>query len=66
MNDRIKLLYFNKLLKNEKLKKLHLQAATSGTGVININDLGLGSAEDIVESMDHAEKELEELETPFE
>jgi hypothetical protein len=51
---------------NEKLKKLLLQAATSGSGTINIADLGLGSAEDIVESMDHAEKELEELEMPFE
>ncbi len=38
---------------NEKLKKMLLQAASKGGGTINITDLGLGSAEDIVESMDH-------------
>lgn len=50
---------------NEKLKKLLLNAA-QGNGTINIADLGLGSATDIIESMDHAEHEIQELEKPFE
>lgn len=37
-----------------------LQAA-KGDGTININDLGLGSAEDIVENMNHAEQEIEAM-----
>ena len=46
---------------NEQLKKLLLQAAKSG-GTIDLKDLGMGSAEEIVESMEHAEQELEEIE----
>ena len=45
---------------NEQLKKLLLQAA-KGDGTINIADLGLGSAEDIVENMNHAEEEIENM-----
>ena len=33
---------------NDRLKKLLMDAAKNGTGVINIKDLGLGDAEDIV------------------
>ena len=40
---------------NDNLKKLLIQAASSG-GTINLNDLGLGSAEDIVASMEHADE----------
>jgi hypothetical protein len=50
---------------NDNLKKLLIQAASSG-GTINLNDLGLGSAEDIVASMEHADEQLKEMETPFE
>jgi hypothetical protein len=50
---------------NDKLKKLLIQAAGSG-GTINLADLGLGSAEDIVASMEHADEQLKEMETPFE
>jgi len=38
-----------------------MQAAQNG-GTINIADLGLGSAEDIIEQMDHAEQEIENIE----
>jgi len=40
---------------NDRLKKALMQAAKSGGGTINIAELGLGSAEEIVESMDHAQ-----------
>ena len=36
--------------------------AASGNGTINIADLGLGSAQDILESMEHAEQEIEDME----
>jgi len=39
-----------------------LMKAAAGGGTINIADLGLGSATDIIESMNHAEQELEEME----
>lgn len=39
---------------NDKLKKA-LLAAASGGGTINIADLGLGSAQEIVDNMDHTE-----------
>lgn len=29
--------------------------AAAGGGTINLNDLGLGSAQDVIESLDHAE-----------
>lgn len=50
---------------NQKLKELLMKAAAGG-GQINIADLGLGSATDILESMEHAENEIEEMEKPFE
>jgi len=50
---------------NDKLKKLLLQAA-SGGGTINVADLGLGSASDIIESMDHAQEQIDDLEKPWE
>jgi len=37
---------------NDKLKKLLMQAASGGK-TINIDELGLGSANDIIETMDH-------------
>jgi hypothetical protein len=45
---------------NDNLKKLLLSAANGGT--INIADLGLGSADEIVESMDHTMQEIEDME----
>jgi len=47
------------------LKKLLLQAAQGG-GTINVADLGLGSANDIIESMDHAQEQIDEIEKPWE
>ena len=38
---------------NDKLRRMLLQAA-QGNGTINLNDLGMGSANDILESLDHA------------
>jgi len=38
---------------NAKLKELLMKAAAGG-GTINIADLGLGSAEDVIESMEHS------------
>jgi hypothetical protein len=49
---------------NEKLKKLLLQAASGGK-TINIDELGLGSANDIIETMDHTVHEIEEMEQDF-
>ena len=49
---------------NDKLRRMLLQAA-QGNGTINLNDLGMGSANDILETLDHAEEEIEELETDF-
>jgi hypothetical protein len=46
------------------LKKLLLQAASGGK-TINIDELGLGSANDIIESMDHSVQQIEELEQDF-
>lgn len=46
---------------NEKLKELLMKAAKGG-GQINIEELGLGSANDIIESMDHTQQQLEEME----
>ena len=46
---------------NEKLKKMLLQAAANG-GTINFDQLGMGSAEDVIESMNHAEEELNNIE----
>jgi len=39
--------------------------AAAGNGTINIAELGLGSASDILESREHAQHELEEMEKPF-
>lgn len=50
---------------NEQLKKLLLQAASGGK-TINIEQLGLGSANDIIETMDHTVHEIEEMEQDFE
>jgi hypothetical protein len=50
---------------NQKLRELLMKAAAGG-GTINLEDLGLGSATDLIESLDHAEHEIEELEKPFE
>ena len=44
---------------NERLKKIIMDAARNGTGMINIADLGLGSAQDIVDEMDHTQHELD-------
>jgi kinesin family protein 1 len=33
---------------NDRLKKILMDAAKNGTGIINLNDLGLGDASDIV------------------
>lgn len=41
-----------------------LQAASGGK-TINIDELGLGSANDIIESMDHSVQQIEELEQDF-
>jgi len=49
---------------NEQLKKLLLQAASGGK-TINIDELGLGSANDIIETMDHTVHEIEEMEQDF-
>lgn len=49
---------------NEQLKKLLLQAASGGK-TINIEQLGLGSANDIIETMDHTVHEIEEMEQDF-
>ena len=38
---------------NERLKKILLDAARKGTGVINLSELGLGSAQEIADEMDH-------------
>lgn len=46
---------------NEKLKKMLMQAASGGKP-LNIEALGLGDANDIIESMDHTEQEIEEME----
>ena len=40
--------------------------AAAGNGTINIADLGLGSAEDVIESMNHADDQLADMEKPFE
>jgi kinesin family protein 13 len=45
---------------NDNLKKLLMTAASGGT--INIADLGMGSADEIVESMDHTMQEIEDME----
>lgn len=50
---------------NAKLKEMLMKAAAGG-GTINLADLGLGSAQDVIESLDHAEQALEEMEKPFE
>lgn len=46
---------------NEKLKKMLMSAAQGGQ-TINLDQLGLGNANDIIESMDHTQKEIEEME----
>lgn len=50
---------------NDKLKEM-LRKAASGNGTINLADLGLGDVEDIIENMDHAQQELEDMEGDFE
>lgn len=45
---------------NENLKKMLLKAA--GGGKLDISSLGMGSADDIVETMDHTMQEIEEME----
>lgn len=37
-----------------------------GNGQINIAELGLGSAEEVIESMNHADEQLADMEKPFE
>jgi hypothetical protein len=46
---------------NEKLKKMLLAAAQKG-GTIDLAQLGMGDATEIIESMDHAQKELDDIE----
>ena len=50
---------------NEKLKQILLKAA-SGGGVINLNDLGLGNLNELVETMEENTKAVEEMEKPWE
>ena len=51
---------------NEALKKALLDAARKGNGMINLADLGLGNAEDIVEEMDHTDKQINDMEKTWE
>lgn len=37
-------------------------AAAQGNGTINIADLGLGSAQDIIEQLNHAEQQIDDTE----
>lgn len=41
---------------NEKLKKILMEAARNGTGIIDLSKLGLGDASDIVDQMEEREK----------
>lgn len=50
---------------NEKLKQILLKAA-SGGGTINLNDLGLGNLNELVETMEENTKAVEEMEKPWE
>jgi len=50
---------------NARLKEL-LRKAAAGGGVINISELGLGTAEEVIETLDHSQQALEEMEKPFE
>jgi hypothetical protein len=40
--------------------------AAAGGGTINLSDLGMGTAEDVIETLDHSQQALEEMEKPFE
>jgi hypothetical protein len=50
---------------NEKLKKILIQAAKDGNGVINLKDLGIGDVSELIETMDENEKAVKEMEKPW-
>lgn len=43
-----------------------MEAARNGTGVIDLSQLGLGNAADIVDQMEEREKQIQEYEVPWE
>lgn len=49
---------------NDHLKQL-LRKAAGGNGTININDLGMGSATEILDNMEAAEAQIDEMELDF-
>jgi len=51
---------------NDRLRKILMEAARKGAGVINLADLGMGDAQDIVDQMDHAQTELDNMEKTWE
>jgi 4-aminobutyrate aminotransferase-like enzyme len=53
-------------MENDKLKKLLMEAAMKGTGVIDLRSLGLGDASELVDQMEERERMIQEYEVPWE
>lgn len=51
---------------NDKLKKILMDAAKKGKGIIDLSELGLGDASEIVEQMEEAEQRITDIEKPWE